>query len=258
MATPNITLTATLFDISGAQAGNTANPAILRIALAGFGLTLPCIQGTANLVQVGPEDTLDSGSGQISVKLWGNDQIYPPTTYYAITLLDGNGNIVQTGAYKFTGNLTIDLSQAPQIYPTPPVSPNLTPVYIDPPAAATQTIDGSIVIDGNLTVTGSFNFGFEVVDLAIGAGGAVVVNFLMGSVFSLLLTENVTLTFENPQPGQSPVFFIQQDGTGNWTLAWPAAVLNPIAPVNPEPNGKTTQTLYTWPDSTFMQPGYYP
>jgi len=23
-------------------------------------------------------------------------------------------------------------------------------------------------------------------------------------------------------------------------------------------NGKTTQTLYTWPDDTFMQPGYYP
>jgi hypothetical protein len=256
--TPQITLTATLLDLSGSQAGSTSNPAILRVALAGFGLTLPCVPGTANLALIGPEDYPDNGSGQITVELWGNDVINPSTTYYAITLLDGNGNIVQTGAYKFTGTQTIDLSNAPQIYPTPPISPTLTPVYTDPPGAATQSIDGSIIIDGNLTVTGSFNFGFSVVDLTIGGGGSVVVNLQAGSIFYLLLTENVTITLDNPQPGQSPVFFIQQNGTGNWTVTWPASVLNPIEPVNPVANGKTTQTLYTWPDNTFMQPGYYP
>jgi hypothetical protein len=258
MATPRITLTATLLDLSGVEAGSTSNPAILRIALAGWGLTLPCIQGTANVALVGPEDYPDDGAGLISVPLWGNDQIFPSGTYYAITLLDGDGNIVQTGAYRFTGTETIDLSEAPQIYPTPPSSPSLTPVYTNPPGAATQSIDGSIIIDGNLTVTGSFNFGFNVVDLTIGAGGSVVVNLLSGSIFYLLLTENVTITLNNPQPGQSLVFFIQQNGTGNWTLTWPASVLNPIEPVNPEPNSKTTQPLYTWPDNTFMQTGYYP
>lgn len=116
--TPQITLTATLQDISGDEAGSVANPAILRIALAGFGLVLPCIPGTSNLVRVGPQDFEDDGSGQISVKLWGNDVINPLGTYYAITLLDGDGNILQTGAYQFTGSETIDLSSAPQIVPT--------------------------------------------------------------------------------------------------------------------------------------------
>jgi hypothetical protein len=256
--TPKITLTATLQDISGDEAGSTASPAILRIALAGFGLTLPCIPGTSNIVQAGPQDFEDDGSGQISVMLWGNDVINPAGTYYAITLLDGDGNILQTGAYQFTGTQTIDLSNATQIYPTPPVSPNLIPVYTDPPNQATQSIDGSIVIDGNLTVTGSFDFGYSVIDLNIGGGGAVNVDLRAGSVFYLLLTENVTINLNNPQPGQTLTFMIEQNGTGNWTVTWPAAVLNFIDPVNPVANGKTLQKFDTWPDNTFMQPGYYP
>lgn len=115
--TPQITLTAKLQDIAGANAGSTASPAVLRIALAGFGLVLPCIVGTSNLAQVGPEDFYDTGSG-ISTTLWGNDVINPLGTYYAITILDGDGNILQTGAYQFSGNETIDLSSAPQIVPT--------------------------------------------------------------------------------------------------------------------------------------------
>jgi hypothetical protein len=112
--TPQITLTAKLQDISGNTAGSAASPAILRIALAGFGLTLPCIPGTSSIAQVGPEDYEDTGIGA-TAKLWGNDVISPPGTYYAITLLDGEGNIVQSGRYRFTGTQTIDLSQAPQL-----------------------------------------------------------------------------------------------------------------------------------------------
>jgi hypothetical protein len=121
-ATPQITLTANLQDITGNHAGSTANPAVLRIALAAFGLTLPCIPGTSNVAQSGPEDFYDTGSG-ISVQLWGNDVLQPAGTYYAITILDGEGNIVQTGAYRFTGSGTIDLSNATQITPTPPAPP---------------------------------------------------------------------------------------------------------------------------------------
>jgi hypothetical protein len=121
--TPQITLTATLQDVSGAAAGSVANPAVLRIALAGYGLTLPCIVGTANLARVGPEDFYDTGSG-VSVQLWGNDVINPLGTYYAITLLDGDGNILQCGSYQFSGTQTIDLSSAAQIVP------NSTLVYV--------------------------------------------------------------------------------------------------------------------------------
>lgn len=115
--TPQISLTAKLQDVSGTAAGTTESPAVLRIALCGFGRTLPCIVGTSNLARVGPEDFYDNGSG-VSVPLWGNDVINPLGTYYAITLLDGDGNILQTGAYQFAGNQTIDLSSAPQIVPT--------------------------------------------------------------------------------------------------------------------------------------------
>jgi hypothetical protein len=112
--TPQITLTATLQDVSGANAGSTASPAVLRIALAGFGPVLPCIAGTSNLARVGPEDFIDDGTG-VTTTLWGNDVITPTGTYYAITLLDGDGNIVQCGAYRFSGTEAIDLSDAPQI-----------------------------------------------------------------------------------------------------------------------------------------------
>jgi hypothetical protein len=115
--TPQITLTATLQDVSGNAAGNAASPAVLRIALCGFGLVLPCIVGTSNIAQPGPEDFYDTGGG-IDIKLWGNDVINPLGTYYAITILDGDGNILQCGSYQFTGTQTIDLSSAPQIVPT--------------------------------------------------------------------------------------------------------------------------------------------
>jgi hypothetical protein len=115
--TPQITLTATLEDLTGAAAGSTANPARLSIALCGFGATLPQIAGTATLAKIGPFDIPSTGA-TISTKLWGNDVIAPlnedgtPATYYAITVYDGAGNVVQCAAYQFVGTLTIDLSAA--------------------------------------------------------------------------------------------------------------------------------------------------
>jgi hypothetical protein len=137
--TPQITLTATLQDVSGAAAGTTASPAVVRIALCGFGLTLPCIVGTSNLAQVGPEDFLDDGTG-VSTKLWGNDVITPAGTYYAITLLDGDGNILQCGMYQFTGTQTIDLSTAPQIVVPPPLPPPATLQYLPCSGAVPGTV----------------------------------------------------------------------------------------------------------------------
>lgn len=114
--TPQITLTATLDTISGVAAGNAANPARLRIALCGYGQTLPAVPGTANIALVGPTEYFSTGS-PLSIPLWGNDVIAPSGTFYEIAVLDGNENVVQCGSYVFTGSGTIDLSNANQIIP---------------------------------------------------------------------------------------------------------------------------------------------
>lgn len=122
---PQITLTANLVDVSGNQIGTVANPAKVRIVLCGYGLVIPeagtfltsGFVGTATIGETGPKDYLYEGS-QITIMLWGNDVINPVGTYYAITILDGDDNIVQSGSYQFVGTQTIDLSSAPQIVPT--------------------------------------------------------------------------------------------------------------------------------------------
>jgi hypothetical protein len=237
MPTPQITLTAKLQDVTGAAAGTATSPAVLRIALCGFGLTLPCIQGTSNLVKVGPEDFYDTGSG-INEVLWGNDQIFPSGTYYAITLLDSDGNILQCGAYQFVGVLTIDLSNAPQIYPIPPMSPNLVPVFTNPPGQALQTILGSITIDGNLIVTGSINGGGLVIVPIV--AGVAEFDGTHGTSQSLTLTEDVTSTAANFTAGAAILTLVKQDATGGWDMTWPANFKN-VPAINPAPLGATTQ-----------------
>jgi len=247
--TPQITLTATLQDVSGVAAGTTASPAVLRIALCGFGLTLPCIKGTSNVSQPGPEDFYDLGSG-LSIKLWGNDVIFPAGTYYAITLLDGDGNILQCGAYQFVGAQTIDLSNAPQIYPSPPSSPNGIPVLTNPPSQALQTIDGSITIDGNLIVTGSFSFGGLVIVPIV--GGVAEFNGANGNGQSLTLNQSVSSTAQNFTPGTPILTLVKQNGAGGWTMSWPVNFKNPPE-VNPVPGGATAQAWMLDEDGN-----YYP
>jgi len=117
-ATPNITLTATLDDLTGAAAGSTANPAKLRIALCGYGPVLPRIAGTTMLAKTGPFAVYSTGAA-ISTLIWGNDQITPAGTYYSIEVLDGEDNVVQCGAYTLTGGGTQDLSSLTPVTPQP-------------------------------------------------------------------------------------------------------------------------------------------
>jgi hypothetical protein len=256
-AVPGITLTANLQDICGNHAGTTANPAVLRIALAGFGLTLPCIVGTSNIAQTGPEDFYDTGSG-ISVQLWGNYQIFPAGTYYAITVLDGAGNIVQTGAYQFTEEETFDLSQLAQIYPVAPTPPLGVAVLTNPPMQGSQTIDGPLIVDGNLMVTGAINSSASIIDVT-SSGGAANFDLTLGSCFRIVLDENVTaVAFNSPLPGLLYTFIVVQDGTGGRTFAWPDIALNPVTPVNPVANGKTVWTAICDEDGTLMSNGYFP
>ena len=204
--TPQITLTATLDDYSGAAIGSANQPAYLRIALCGFGLFLPRIPGTAMVGKVcsWPQDIPYTGT-QISVKLWGNDAIAPLGTYYAISVLDANKNVIQTGTYVFTGTETVDLSTLVPAFP--PAYDALVLV----PFSATPNFNCSLVY-------GPVAFDFTL------AGG------------------NVTSSTINPFPGQIVTFIISQDGTGGWAFAWPPNVENPGI-VDPDPNSITTQSF---------------
>ena len=110
--TPQITLTATLSDFTNTAAGSTASPAKLRIALCGSSLGLPEVPNTCTLTQIVKDFFATSGT-PLSINLFGNDVITPAGTYYTITVLDGQDNVVQCGRYQFTGNsVTVDLSNA--------------------------------------------------------------------------------------------------------------------------------------------------
>ena len=206
--TPQITLTATLMDYSGAQIGSSATPAYLRVALCGFGQSLPRIAGTAMIGKIAswPGDIAYTGS-QITVMLWGNDVIAPAGTYYAIAILDANKNVIQSGIYQFTGTQTIDLSNAVQI-----VQPGLSPYpfYVLVPFSSTPVFLGqsSPIITFEMTLT-----------------GAVTSSSLSNLVVGQLVT-----------------FIIHQDATGSHPFTFPAAAVN-SGIVNPAANSTSVQTF---------------
>lgn len=239
MATPHITLTATLLDYSGNQLGTVTNPAYLRIALVAFGPTLPCIPGTGNIGKVSswPGDIPYTGT-PLSIALWGNDVITPgpDQTYYAIAVIDSNGNVVQTGCYQFDGAQTIDLSNAPQMFPSPTPPAGLTAVVTNPPGHALQTINGPITIIGNLIVTGSITGGGLYVVPIVGT--VAEFDASQGLTQSLTLTKNVTSTLTGMPTGVPVNLLIKQDATGNWTLAWFSGT-NDAPRVNPAALSRT-------------------
>jgi hypothetical protein len=120
MATPEITLTVTLQDLTGTDVSNSS----LSITLAGYGQALPKIIGTAMIAKTGPMRFKFAGGETIpNIKLWGNDQISPSGTYYAIEVIDDKHNVVQSGVYIFEGGVqSIDLSNATPVtlQPEPP------------------------------------------------------------------------------------------------------------------------------------------
>jgi len=214
--TPKITLTATLQDYSGSPIGSSTQPAYLRIQLCNYGYTLPCVPGTSMIGKVSSwsQDIPYTGT-QLTVLLWGNDVITPSGTYYAISVLDAQKNVVQTGAFQFTGTVTVDLSQATPYFP-----PVIVPV--------TPTVTGGLVVVPYST-TPNFN-------AALVTAGIVT--------FEITLTGNVTApTVTNVSPGQIIIFDLIQDGTGSHTFAWPSSVKN-AAIINPAANSRTTQPFH--------------
>jgi hypothetical protein len=143
-ATPQITLTYTLMDMYGVELGSATAPAYLRIGLCGYGQVLPKVVGTCMIGEIAswPYDIPYTGVPG-SVKLWGNDQITPSGTFYAISVLDTKKNVIQANLYQFTGTATIDLSTAIPITQPPPPPP--------PSALLTEFIEQLTI--GGFTVT---------------------------------------------------------------------------------------------------------
>lgn len=136
MASPNITLTGTLNDISG-----VANAGTVTVTLVGYGANLPRIAGTAVLAPITVSATAN-GSGVFSLPLWGNDQItvagVTSTTYYDIEVKSAAGSSLGHYAFQLTGSGSVDLSNLTQ-YTSTPVLPGLPNAVVTNPTGI-QTI----------------------------------------------------------------------------------------------------------------------
>jgi len=209
--TPTIDLTITLDDLQGNAIGSLASPAFVEIALANFGPILPRVAGTAMLGKVGPgAQRLAYEGAPIAVSLFGNDVITPAGTYYVISIFDDQLNLLQSGAYVFSGTLDADLSTLPQSFPS-----------------ATSSVTGSeVTLQPSATPT--FNCGL--------VNGPVE--------FYLLLTGNVTSSTLLPNfAGQIVLFRLVQDATGGRTFAWPSNVANPSV-IDGVAGSTTSQAFY--------------
>jgi hypothetical protein len=190
--TPQITLTATLDDINGAPVPKGK----ITICLCGFGAIVPVIQGTAMLARTGPvEYTLLDGTLDAGILLWGNDVITPLNqTYYSITVEDAKKNVVQCGAYQFTGSGTIDLSNAPQINPgigTPPLQYATADIWLIQPTTIVPPPGSGIILAPAGTVYTLTRSAFFNKLLGLYYNGTLLIPFLH---YTLVL-RTMTLTF---------------------------------------------------------------
>lgn len=215
MPSPTITLTIDLKDVRGNEIGSVGSPAYVEIALANYGATLPRIAGTAMLAGVGPRSQKVPYVGAaITVTLFGNDVITPAGTYYVISILDDQGNVLQSGAYVFNGTLSAALSTLAQSFPS-----------------ASSSVSGSEVILQS-TTTPIFDCGL--------VNGPVE--------FFLLLTADVASSQLLPNfAGQIVMFRIAQDATGGRAFVWPSNVKNPGI-VGTDANQVTSQAYFVASD----------
>jgi hypothetical protein len=207
-----------LLDFSGNQIGTTAQPAYLRVALCGFGQTIPTVPGTGEIAKIAswPADLPYIGA-QLTVKLWGNDVINPTGTYYSIAVLDTNKNVIQSGAFQFVGTQSVDLSSVPQL------------LLSSAPAFS--------------------GFGLTIVNYSPVLNLPVVSTPIV--TYNVLLTGGVTtVNFSGLAPGQIVFFEITQDGAGSHPWAWPATVKGGGA-INPAANSVSSQGFIF--DGTYLR-----
>lgn len=104
MATPSVTITANLQSVTG-----SADAASVTFELVNYQGTVPRVSGTCLILQTS-FTAVGDGSGNISVQLWGEEQVTPSGTYYTATFFNDAGGQVASVAYQFTGPGTFDLS----------------------------------------------------------------------------------------------------------------------------------------------------
>lgn len=179
MSTPAITLTAHLEDFTGQPVGNTANPGKLRIALCGYGPLIPRVCGGAVIAKPGPFDILANSSGDVSTLIWGNDVILPAGTFYTITVLDGDDNVVQCDAYTFTGSGTIDLACTAPITPGQPAGiPELEYVLCTGAVPGTAyTAPGAVIAVAYNGVFLPRGLSLPILSYTLAGGTAITLNF---------------------------------------------------------------------------------
>jgi hypothetical protein len=234
MASPGVTLTATLQDTSG----DDDFGAWIRITLCNYGAALPRVIGTSMLVKI--KQRLALAEGILSIPLWGNYQINPTGTYYDIALLDEKQNVVQSGLYQFMNPGTYDLSNLGPYSPGPPYIPPVgDAVLLFPPGQALQTVDGPLTVQGNVVVTGTVNGAPTLYVVPINSGTPVF-DGSQGQGMSLTLSQNVTSsTAINFPNGVLIPVILKQNATGGYTMTWPTNWKSMPA-VNLAPNGVTS------------------
>jgi hypothetical protein len=146
MASPDVTLSGTLQDVSG-----NANAGTVVITLVNFGDNPPLVSGTALFAPI--SITVKAASnGTWSTSLWGNDQISPSNTFYQVQVISAGAIIPAWSAGYVFDSGTYDLStQTPVIiYPAP------VPPYV-PNAIAAQTAPAGDYFSG-INSSGRFSY----------------------------------------------------------------------------------------------------
>jgi hypothetical protein len=188
----------------------------VKFTLCGYGGQFPRGIGegadVGSICEVESEEVAGDEGGSFSVQLVGNDVIDPPGTYYAVTIKNANGDIVQCNAYMFLeshGNYDLDFEK--------PFDPTLPPSPL-PPLIYNQLL----IIPPSATP----NFPGD-----------------QYTAWGLSMTMDVTSsTISGVVQGNLYTFIITQGGGGSWKFKWPNNVLDPM-PVNPKSGGLTVQTF---------------
>jgi hypothetical protein len=149
MATPGVTLTATLTDLLG-----NPNAGKIVLTLDNYGSLLPQISGDSSLAPVAYTAQADA-SGHISITIWGNYQISPAGTFYTVTLFSADGSFTQSVPYVFPTTGTFDLSSLTPLAGTNPpmqVGPKGDSGVtgpLTPSSASTAGITGQVAWDSS-------------------------------------------------------------------------------------------------------------
>jgi len=183
------------------------------IALCGYGPQVPRVQGSSLMARVTSLQIDADPDGSFEAEVAGNDQIQPAGTYYTITVLDANGDVVQVNAYVFLGNNDYDLDATEPFDPSQPMPP-LPPLIINqllivsPPFSPTPNFPGDQYTAWGFNLTGDVT-------------SSTMSGIVQGNLYTFLIT---------------------QGSPGGWKFTWPPMCLN-ATPVDPTPSSMTVQTF---------------